>query len=118
MALGPPGLDLSTAVADAYLVLNTSSQQLSRQTTRPKHPDLKLLSVCIDPVVQLKKAAACLGINHKHFSILCQEGVEEGCGIPLQQDSNIERSMYVDQLRNWLCAGNYADTWVSPRLTC
>eukprot|EP00045_Choanoeca_perplexa_P016286 m.218215 g.218215 ORF g.218215 m.218215 type:complete len:288 (+) comp17216_c1_seq4:853-1716(+) len=107
LALGPPSLAFSNASADAYLVFNTSSKQLFRRTSRPHHPDLKLLAACVDPVVQLKRMATCLDTwEWMEPSVLCNNNTsEKPCMIPVQYDSPVDRSLYVDQLRNWLCAG-------------
>eukprot|EP00045_Choanoeca_perplexa_P014152 m.164811 g.164811 ORF g.164811 m.164811 type:complete len:428 (-) comp16587_c0_seq9:1941-3224(-) len=111
-ALGPPGLDLATATADSFLVLNISSKQLSRLEARPADADLKVLSICVDPVKQIQQYARCSmeAIGTKRLK---------------QKASAIERGLYVDQLRHWLCAGIQpqqiliatTSDWQTPQVT-
>eukprot|EP00730_Choanoeca_flexa_P012690 TRINITY_DN4524_c0_g1_i2.p1 TRINITY_DN4524_c0_g1~~TRINITY_DN4524_c0_g1_i2.p1 ORF type:complete len:484 (+),score=50.46 TRINITY_DN4524_c0_g1_i2:64-1515(+) len=120
--MGPPSYNYSDPISrqqhTSYLVVNTSSRQVSRQYELPVDGQLQVLGECVDPVEVARRAYVCM---HNFNTTSAREGIatlchypslsnwtdelEPGCYNPKIIRSDIARSLYVDQLRAWLCSG-------------
>eukprot|EP00045_Choanoeca_perplexa_P002711 m.26123 g.26123 ORF g.26123 m.26123 type:complete len:250 (-) comp11659_c0_seq2:81-830(-) len=108
LALGQPGNSMASE-ADSYLVINTSSQELSRLPRLPSHPGLKVLAQCVDPITQAQRSLACHERVNSSLARVMMDGLchhqLNPCLDPRRVKNDVYRSLYVDQIRNLLCAG-------------